>query len=69
MLVLARLEGEEIVIDGRIVVTVVRAQNGKARIGITAPRDVPVNRAEIQAAIDATAAASKAAVANAEGVA
>lgn len=52
MLVLGRKTGEEIVIDGRIVVSVVRIEDGKVRLGITAPRDVVVNRREVQDQLD-----------------
>ena len=44
MLVLSRRIGERIVIDGNIVVTVVEIQGGKIRLGIEAPREVPVWR-------------------------
>ncbi len=47
MLVLTRRLGEEIVIDGNIRVTVVAVAPGKVRIGITAPPEVTVDRAEI----------------------
>ena len=50
MLVLGRLTGERIMIgDGpdRIVITLVLAERGKARIGIQAPRTVPVYREEL----------------------
>lgn len=52
MLVLTRRKGERIVIDGRIVVTLVGVSAGSARIGIDAPKGVAVNREEIQIAID-----------------
>ena len=47
MLVLTRKVGEEICIGDNVVVTLVRSENGKARIGIAAPKDLPVNRREI----------------------
>ena len=47
MLVLSRKDGEEIRIGNNIVITLVRGMNGKARIGITAPTEIPVVRAEI----------------------
>jgi carbon storage regulator len=47
MLVLSRKTGESIVIDGRIVVTVVRIEGEMIKIGITAPTEVPVHRQEI----------------------
>ena len=47
MLVLTRRLGEEIVIDGKIRIKVVMVQDGKVRLGITAPPSVPVDRSEI----------------------
>ena len=48
MLVLSRKENEQIVIGDNIVITVVEIQRGgKVRLGITAPRDVPVHRQEV----------------------
>lgn len=53
MLVLSRKEGEAIVIDGQIEVTVLRLECGKVRIGITAPRAVRVVRGELERHDDA----------------
>lgn len=47
MLVLTRFNGEKIVISGGITVEVVEATRGKVRLGITAPRDVTVDREEV----------------------
>ena len=47
MLVLSRKLNEKIVIDGGIVVTVVKIDRNQIRIGIEAPHDVPVFREEI----------------------
>ncbi len=47
MLVLTRGIDEEIIIDGRIVVSVVAIHGNQVRIGIEAPRDVEVYRREI----------------------
>ena len=47
MLVLSRKLGEKIVIDGNIVVTVVKVDRNQVRLGIEAPRDVAVYREEI----------------------
>jgi carbon storage regulator len=47
MLVLTRKPGESIIIDGRIVVKVVRLDGDAVRIGIDAPPDVPVHRQEV----------------------
>ena len=47
MLVLSRRVGEKIVIGEGIVVTVVEIQRDKVRLGVEAPRSVPVHRQEI----------------------
>jgi carbon storage regulator len=47
MLVLSRRNGERIVIDGRIIVTVIEIRGGQVRLGIEAPRDVAVWRGEL----------------------
>jgi carbon storage regulator len=52
MLVLTRKLGEAVVIDGLIRVTVVRIMGDSVRLGIAAPQEIPVHRAEVQAAID-----------------
>ncbi len=44
MLILARRLGESVVIGDNIVVTVSDVKNGQIKLGITAPRDVTVNR-------------------------
>lgn len=49
MLVLSRRPGEEIIIDGNIKVTVVSVKGDRVRIGITAPDNVQVDRAEVHA--------------------
>lgn len=51
MLVLSRKKNESIVIDENIVVTVVEVRGDKVRLGIQAPREVPIHRSEIHAAI------------------
>ena len=48
MLVLSRREGEAIYIGENITITVVECRNDKVRIGITAPLDVPIARAELK---------------------
>jgi len=52
MLCLSRRENESIVIDGNITITVVDIRDGKVRLGITAPRGIPVHREEVQERID-----------------
>lgn len=47
MLVLSRKTSEKIVIDGKIVVTVVKIDRNQVRIGIEAPGDVRIFREEI----------------------
>jgi carbon storage regulator len=47
MLVLSRKINEKIVIDGNIVVTVVKIDRNQVRLGIEAPGNVPVFREEI----------------------
>ena len=47
MLVLSRKTNEKIVIDGGIVVTVVKIEGGQVRLGIDAPRHIKVFRQEI----------------------
>ncbi|NUQ64234.1 MAG: carbon storage regulator [Pirellulales bacterium] len=47
MLVLSRKINEEIVIGDNIRVRLVKVGGGRARLGITAPADVSVRRAEL----------------------
>ena len=47
MLILSRKLNESIVIDGRIIVKVVRVDGEVVKLGISAPIDVPVHRQEI----------------------
>lgn len=47
MLVLSRKLGEKIVINGNIVITVVKIDRNQIRLGVEAPKDVPVHREEI----------------------
>lgn len=51
MLVLSRKKNESIVINDDIVITVVEIRGDKVRLGIQAPREVPVHRSEVHAAI------------------
>ena len=47
MLVLSRKPDESIVIAGNIVVTVVEVRGDRVKLGIDAPREVPVHRREV----------------------
>lgn len=47
MLILSRKVNENIVIDGRIIVKIVRLDGENVKLGIDAPPDVPVHRQEV----------------------
>jgi carbon storage regulator len=49
MLVLSRKLGEKIYISDNICITIVDIDRGKIRLGIEAPRDVPIFRQELLA--------------------
>lgn len=51
MLVLSRKRNESIVIDDKIVITVVDIRGDKVRLGIEAPKDVPIHRSEVYEAL------------------
>jgi carbon storage regulator len=51
MLVLSRKKNESIVINEDIVITVVEIRGDKVRLGIKAPREIPIHRSEVHAAI------------------
>ena len=51
MLVLSRKQNESIIINDNIVVTVVEVRGDKVRLGIEAPKEVPVHRREVYDAI------------------
>jgi carbon storage regulator len=51
LLVLSRKKNESIVINEDIVVTIVEIRGDKVRLGIEAPRDIPVHRREVLDAI------------------
>ena len=51
MLALSRIQGESIVIGNNIEITVLEAKGDQVKIGISAPKSVPVYRKEIYAQI------------------
>ena len=51
MLILARRIGESIIIGDRVEVSVVDIKGDQVKLGIEAPRDVPVFRREVHQAI------------------
>lgn len=56
MLVLTRKTGQSIVIDGGIEITVLEVRGEQVRLGITAPREIRVNRKELLTPIEAAVA-------------
>jgi len=73
MLVLSRKKNESIVIDNDITIVVVEIRGDKVRLGVEAPKEVPVHRREVFDAIRRNEAArgdntaSKADTAGTEG--
>ena len=59
MLVLSRKKNESIVVDDAIVITVLEIRGDKVRLGIEAPKSVPIHRSEVYAAILAQAPCSE----------
>lgn len=51
MLVLSRQRDESIIIGDNIVLTIVDIRGDKVRLGIQAPKDIPVHRQEVYDAI------------------
>ena len=51
MLVLSRKKNESIVIDNDITVVVVEIRGDKVRLGVDAPKEIPVHRQEVFEAI------------------
>ena len=51
MLVLSRHRDESIMIGDDVVITIVDIRGDKVRLGIDAPKDIPVHRREVYAAI------------------
>ena len=60
MLVLARKKNESIIINNDITIVVVEIRGDKVRLGVEAPRDVPVHRREVYDAIKRSEAEGRA---------
>jgi len=61
MLVLSRKKNESIVINNDITIVVVEIRGDKVRLGVEAPKEIPVHRREVYEAIQRNEAASAAA--------
>jgi len=57
MLVLSRKKNESIVINNDITIVVVEIRGDKVRLGVDAPKEVPVHRREVYEAIKRNEAA------------
>ncbi|MCE9526534.1 MAG: carbon storage regulator CsrA [Planctomycetales bacterium] len=57
MLVLSRKKNESIVINNDITIVVVEIRGDKVRLGVEAPKEVPVHRREVYDAIKRSEAA------------
>jgi len=60
MLVLSRQKDESIIIGDNVEVTIVDIRGDKVRLGITAPKSIPVHRREVYEAIQREKAEKKA---------
>lgn len=58
MLVLSRKKNESIVINNDITIVVVEIRGDKVRLGVEAPKEVPVHRREVFEAIQRNSAAA-----------
>jgi len=58
MLVLSRKKNESIVINNDITIVVVEIRGDKVRLGVEAPKEVPVHRREVYDAIKRNEAAA-----------
>jgi carbon storage regulator len=59
MLVLSRKQNEEITIGQSIRIMVVAIRDGQVRLGIEAPKEIPIHRREVRDAIERGAGPSK----------
>lgn len=59
MLVLSRQRDESIIIGDNIVITIVDIRGDKVRLGIQAPKEIPVHRQEVYDAIKRESAQPK----------
>ncbi|MGE0758801.1 MAG: carbon storage regulator CsrA [Pirellulaceae bacterium] len=59
MLVLSRKKNESIVINNDITIVVVEIRGDKVRLGVEAPKEVPVHRREVYDAIKRNEQSSK----------
>ena len=59
MLVLSRKKNESIVINNDITIVVVEIRGDKVRLGVEAPKEVPVHRREVYDAIKRNEAAEQ----------
>lgn len=60
MLVLSRKKNESIIINDNVVITIIEIRGDKVKLGIEAPRDMPVHRNEVYEAIQAQNASTAA---------
>jgi carbon storage regulator len=47
MLVLTRKSRQQVVIDNKVVITILEIRGGRVRLGISGPAECPIRRAEI----------------------
>lgn len=52
MLILSRKKDESIIIDDNIEITVVEVENGRVRLGISAPKDIEILRKELYVEVE-----------------
>ena len=60
MLVLSRQKDESIMIGDEVEITIVDVRGNKVRLGITAPKSIPVHRREVYEAIQREKSGNKA---------